>query len=71
LKQGQKPERYWLAGWQHRLRGQISDEAIRQLKQEPNAASIIYELVEELGVEVARETLRRRRAASSHEYETY
>jgi hypothetical protein len=55
VKPGQKRERYfWRVGWNHRLASgcQITDEAIRQLKKE-NAASIIYELIEEQGVEVA------------------
>jgi hypothetical protein len=63
VKPTQKPERYdwrrdyWRSGWRHRLASghQITDEAIRQLKEQPNAASIIYELIEAVGVEVARE----------------
>jgi len=63
VKPGQKPEKdwwrryYWRGGWEDRLaKGhQITDEAIRQLKKEPNAESIIYDLIEAVGVEVARE----------------
>jgi hypothetical protein len=51
----QKPERYWGPGWRYRPIRQITNEAIRQLKEEPNAVSIIYELIDAQGVEVARE----------------
>ncbi len=46
------------AEWRHRLlggRGHITDEDIQEIKREANPASIIYEIMEDVGVIIARE----------------
>jgi hypothetical protein len=60
VKPAQKLEKYyWRPGWRYRPIRQITDEAIRQLKEQSNAVSIIYELIDVVGVKVAREIYRK------------
>ena len=59
MNAAQKPEGHWRAGWRHRLRGSITDKAIQELKEEPNAASIIYEILKDHGVDIARKIYRK------------
>jgi hypothetical protein len=60
VKPGQKLARdYWRPGWRYRPIRHLTNEAIRQLKEEPNAVSIIYELIDVVGVEIAREIYRK------------